>query len=191
MTDLFAPFSELCQQRHSVRTFQDKPVPATVIAKIQTIAKTSPYASGRKNWRMVIVEDQDLIQRLAALTDAAATAIAGTLREDFTPVFQNYAHSFSSFAGAPLLLIPVFKAFATLSYMQQTVNEEILQWERDNYVKSIACVSMLVLLAAESLGLGACLMTGPLLAEEEIKQALSLRPAQHIGALIPVGYPLS
>lgn len=104
-------------------------------------------------------------------------------------MFQTYALSFSAFATAPLLVIPLYKAFPTLSYMLNETSDDILQWERDNYVKSIACVAMLVLLAAESLGLGACFMTGPLLAENNLKIALGLRKNQYIGAIIPIGYP--
>jgi nitroreductase len=49
---------------------------------------------------------------------------------------------------------------------------------------------MLILLAAESLGLGACYMTGPLIAGEELAQITGLSAGQEIGAIIPIGYPL-
>jgi nitroreductase len=189
MDDLYTPLAELCRRRHSVRLFEDRPVPVDAVAKIKEIALTSPYASGRKNWKLEIVDDPELIKRLVTITESAAGKIASGLRSDFRPMFQTYARSFSAFASAPLLVIPVYKAFATLSYMQNETSDDILQWERDNYVKSIACVAMLILLAAESLGLGACFMTGPLLAEEHIKGAIGLRHNQHIGAIIPVGYP--
>jgi nitroreductase len=180
---------ELCRRRHSVRVFEDRSVPAEAVAKIKEIALTSPYASGRKNWKLEIVDDPLIIQKLVNITDLAASKIADDLRQDFRSMFQTYAHSFSAFSTAPLLVIPVYKAFATLSYMLNETNNDILQWERDNYVKSIACVAILTLLAAESLGLGACFMTGPLLAEKKLKSALGLRQNQHIGAIIPVGYP--
>jgi nitroreductase len=65
---------------------------------------------------------------------------------------------------------------------------ELLQWERDNYVKSIACVAMLILLAAESLGLAACHMTGGLIAEDALGPLAKIRKGRSIGALIPIGY---
>ncbi len=65
------------------------------------------------------------------------------------------------------------------------------QWERDNFTKSISCVVMLVLLAAESLGLGACYMTGPLIAEKEIGKIINIKKGRNIGAIIPLGYPKS
>jgi nitroreductase len=68
--------------------------------------------------------------------------------------------------------------------------QDILQWERDNYTKSISCVAMMVLLAAESLGLGACYMTGPLIAQNQIMEIAKTKPGREIGALIPIGYKI-
>ena len=47
---------------------------------------------------------------------------------------------------------------------------------------------MLVLLAAEALGLGACYMTGGLLAEHEILELITNKKDRKIGAIIPIGY---
>jgi len=189
MTSLFIPLANLCSQRRSVRTFADRPVPGDFIEKIEQIARTSPYASGRKNWRLCYVSEPEKMAEMSALINEKTSLLVPNLREDFREQFIDYAVSFSAFAKAPLLIIPVFKTFSTLSYMQRESQPTLERWERDNYVKSISCVSMLILLAAESLGLGACLMTGPLIAEASLKPALGLRESQEIGAIIPVGFP--
>ena len=43
-------------------------------------------------------------------------------------------------------------------------------------------------LGDESLGLGACYMTGPLLAARELAKLAGLKPGREPGALIPLGY---
>jgi nitroreductase len=68
------------------------------------------------------------------------------------------------------------------------LKNEISEWERDSYVKSISCVAMMILLVCESLGLGACYMTGPLIAENEISQIIKLKKGRNIGAIIPIGF---
>jgi nitroreductase len=47
---------------------------------------------------------------------------------------------------------------------------------------------MLILLAAESLGLAACYMTGPLLAQTEIAHLLNVKRGRDVAAVIPVGF---
>jgi nitroreductase len=190
MDDLFNPLATLCARRRSVRTFADRPVPAHLIEKIERIARTSPYASGRKNWQLRFVTDPAKMTEMSTLISERISRLASSLQDDFRDEFTNYALSFSAVTAAPLLIIPIFRTFGTFAYMLRDPHPELEQWERDNYVKSIACVSMLVLLAAESLGLGACMMTGPLIAEPSLKSALGIRQSQQIGAIIPVGFPV-
>jgi nitroreductase len=66
--------------------------------------------------------------------------------------------------------------------------ESILRLESENFVKSISCVTMLILLAAQSLGLASCFMTGALIAEEELGRLVKVKPGYRIGAVIPLGY---
>ena len=75
------------------------------------------------------------------------------------------------------------------SMLRDNVTPEILAWEHDNLTKSLSCAGMMILLAAESLGLGACYMTGPLLAGTALNATLGLRDNFLLGAVIPVGYP--
>ncbi len=54
---------------------------------------------------------------------------------------------------------------------------------------SVAAALTQLLLAAHALGLGACWMTGPLVAEERLACALQVPDGWRISALVPVGYP--
>jgi hypothetical protein len=66
----------------------------------------------------------------------------------------NYARNFTFFRPAPAVFVPVFRVAPSLSLMLPEPDMEILRWERDTFAKSISCPTMLILLAAESLGLG-------------------------------------
>ena len=178
----------LCQRRHSTRAFLDQPLTAEQINKIKSVAMTSPYASGKKNWEIIVITEKDTIAQMAQAVDTRVNIIATEIHQDYSDGFRNYAKNFVTFAAAPALFIPAYRSKPLLSMMLNNNNNEIEIFERDNYVKSISCVSMLVLLAAESLGLGACYMTGPLLAEKSLSPFINLKPGYSIGALIPVGY---
>jgi nitroreductase len=71
--------------------------------------------------------------------------------------------------------------------MLQDPDESISLWERDNFTKSISCVALLIILAAESLGLASCYITGALIAEEELGRIFNIKTGRNIGAVIPVG----
>lgn len=178
----------ICQARRARRVFADQPLAEEQIEKIQRVAYTSPYASGRKNWEIQVVTERSVLAAMAEAVQAKVAEIRSGIRADFAADFAAYAINFSAFAQAPAVFVPTFRIAPSLSLMVDSASEEIARWERDNYVKSISCVGMLTLLAAESLGLAACYMTGPLLVEEEIGRLIKIKRGRRIGALIPVGY---
>jgi len=177
----------ICDSRKSTRSFSGQPLTDEQIFAIREIALTAPYASGKKNWELMVVTDRTVIRELAGIVAACSQEMGERVRGDYKGMFLEYAEHFTAFEYAPALFIPVFKVQPSLSLMLEGVSNEVACWERDNYVKSISGVTMLVLLAAESLGLGACCMTGPLLAEQEIARRIGVRRGFEVGAVIPVG----
>jgi nitroreductase len=152
-------------------------------------AATSPYAAGRHDWRVEVVDDPETIAGMADQVREKAAALSGRMRRDHSESFGEYARFFTIFQSAPLVLVPVFRCPPALSLMVDEPDTAVMRLERESYVKSISCVAMLVLLAAEALGLGGCFMTGPLIAEEELARLLKIGSGSSIAALIPVGYP--
>jgi nitroreductase len=136
----------------------------------------------------MVVNDSIIIQKMADIVKIKSDELRKQLKEDFTEEYQNYADYFVIFKNAPVLFIPLFRLGVGLPYLLKNPDDSIIQWERDSYVKSIASVGLLVVLAAESLGLGSCYMTGPLLAERDIKKLLNIHDDKNIGAIIPIGY---
>lgn len=179
----------ICQNRKSTRRFSDKGVPEEAIQRIIKIAKTSPYASGLKNWDIQVITSRDLIIKAAESVHKKTSEMAASIKDDFKDYFINYTKSFSFFENAPVLIILTFRVPPIIvGLMGKNATPEVLQWERDNFNKSISCVAMLVLLAAEAQGLGACFMTGPIIAQEAIMKITGSKPGREIGAIIPIGF---
>ena len=168
--------------------FEERSVPEEIIEKIKKVAYTSPYASGKKNWEIIAITDKGLLSKMKTVTKKRTIEIQNKIRPDMRDQFATYAQNFTFFASAPAVFVLTFRAAPSLSLMIPEPDEGIIKWERENYVKSISCVAMLVLLAAESLGLGGCYMTGPLIAEKELCKLIKTPEGRSIGALIPIGY---
>jgi len=184
----YESLKRIALNRHSVREYADREVPEEIVGKIIEIAKSSPYASGRGNWGIEAIRDRDTIRHSADIVDEKAERIAQEIEGQYGGQFRDYARSFSFYRNAPLLLIPYFRESSTLAALIDKPDKSILTWERDNYIKSISCVTMLALLAAESLDMAACCVTGALIAEDELCQIFRIKNGRRIGAIIPVGY---
>ena len=179
----------ICERRKSIRKFSQKPVSPADIDNIKRIALTSPYTSGRQKWELTVISDKTKINKIADVVRNKVQELKGQIKEDYREEFMQYAVNFSAFETAPTLFIPTFRIAPALSVMITKGDNKIVEWERDTYVKSISCVAMLILLAAQSLELGGCYMTGPLIAEEKIGKVIKIRRGRNIGAIIPIGYP--
>ena len=190
MDDLFTPLLSLAERRKSCRHFDaDKPVSEGEIEQILSVAARAPFASGRSNWKVAVVRDRETIAALAAQVRSDAEALAARMEGDAVPFWRRYAESFTFFEAAPVLLVPYCRETSTMkSILREQASEDILAWEHDNLTKSLSCAAMMILLAAESLGLGACYMTGPLLAGKSLNGILGLRDNFLLGAIIPVGH---
>jgi nitroreductase len=178
----------ICQGRKSTRDFAERPVHPDDIERILAIARTAPYASGKKNWDIIVVSDPALRARMVEVVRQRTAQIEAKVRDSFRTDFAVYAENFSAFATAPAILIPTFRIAPSLSLMYTDADAATRQWEHDNFVKSIACVGMLALLAAESIGLAGCFMTGALLAADELAVVVGAKPGRRLAALIPIGY---
>ncbi|MCW5203554.1 nitroreductase family protein, partial [Desulfobulbus sp. US4] len=61
----YSILKEIAETRRSTRSYSDRPVADDDIQKILAVAKTSPFASGRKRWDILVVQDKETIQKIA------------------------------------------------------------------------------------------------------------------------------
>lgn len=189
MEERYEMLRNLVSSRHSCRSFSEEKLNSDQIEKIQEIASHSPFASGRSNWKIMVVSGRDALHKIADTVRKEAVALSEAMDPEAAGFFLKYASSFTFFEDAGALFIPYCRETSTMrSLLRENATEEILNWEHDNITKSLSCVSMLILMAAESLGLGSCYMTGPLVAGKALAMELGIRDNFIIGALIPVGY---
>ena len=184
--------TQCIQQRRSVRKFTDAPVSEAMIRNMLEAAICAPSASNRQPWRFMVVTDPALRGRLdrraqAAIQAAAQDAIAGGAEE-----FQSYAGKFSHCGQAPVLIVCLYKAEAGLAalFREQTDTYRRMQeLETSGAMISVAMAVQNLVLSATDQGLGTCVMTGPLLAEEAIGRIVAVPPGWRILCLVCVGYP--
>jgi len=187
----FEALYQICSARNSCRRFSSELIPEEQIENILKLGYTAPFASGRKNWEILVVRDQETIARMVQTVSENVDRLSGQMNEDVAAVFRQYARNFYFFREAPVLFVPVYRTVPTFKALARDHFTPDLQlWERDNLVKSVSCVAMLILLAAQSQGLGSCYMTGPLMAQPDLADVLQLPKDRQIGALIPVGKPM-
>ena len=183
----YAHLLELIKSRRSIRRFTKALVAHEDVLRLMEAARWAPSNHNRQPWRFVVLENK---AQIGALADAVKRALPEKLKS-LPPTASAHAaelvHYATFFAIAPVLIAALHKEPASFSaaLLAGTRSPELTSGEP----LSVAMAVQNLLLAAQTLGLGTCALTGPLIVQEVVADALALPPGHHVTCLVAVGYP--
>lgn len=187
MTQPYNTLLELLQTRRSVRRFLNQPVAPEQVQRLIEAARWAPSAGNRQAWRLLILDAPDRIHQAACAVQAQADHLVALARPDTAAQLSSYLANFHHFDTAPLLIVPIYRPGIDLLppvESRATVPRHIV-----DALSSVAAAIQNLLLAAHSMGLGACWMTGPLIASEALAALIDVPEGWEIAAVVPVGRP--
>ena len=156
-------FQELIHERQSVRKYRDKPVEKEKIDKLIEAVHVAPSACNSQPWKLVIVNEPELKNKVAKAT-------------------FNKAISFNKFAvEAPVIAVLVIEKAKPIAQIGGLIKNQ----EYPEYDIGIAAAHFC--LQAAELGLGTCMMGW--FDEKKIQQLLNIPKKRKIGLVITLGYP--
>ncbi len=68
---------QMLLERHSIRSYKDQPVDADIVRTILEAALLAPSSKSARPWQFVVVEDKDMLARLAECKKMGSKPIAG------------------------------------------------------------------------------------------------------------------
>jgi len=172
--------SKAIQKRHSVRSFEKKKVPRSVLKSLIKSAIKAPSASNRQPWIFYVVET-------AAKRDEIAQVLSDTLNvfkkdiEKKPKKIQTVMCEFYSNLGEAQNLIFAFR--------KKNKNESPHIYPND--IASISCAFENVMLSAVEKGFGTCWVGSfkDPKAEAKLKNILSIPKDEDLVASLVIGYP--
>lgn len=182
--DAYQVLLALLRGRRSIRRFRAEALDAGTLDRLMEAARWAPSVSNRQPFRFVVVERPETRVRMARLVREAVADSLVRLPDEERAVAAAYAEDFSRFEQAPLVLAAYHRASNALAD-----RVGLSQSAEVGVVSSVAAAIMSLLLAAHALGLGACWMTGPLIAARALEALLEIPAGWQLSALIPIGVP--
>lgn len=181
---------EIIKRRRSIRSFLDDPVPDEDINKIIDAAMWAPSGSDSQPWEFLIIKSDEKKKELAKVVKSK---MDGIIKEEIKDdkerqLLRSYSKYFTFFYKAPIVIIVYGKEKS--SSFREIINKyrsEDKAIKSTSFVQSMSAAIENLILAAEGLGYGTCWMTGPLIAEDELKKVANIDPSKSIIAIIPLG----
>jgi nitroreductase len=155
-------FSELLKVRQSVRQYRQQPVARELLEKLIEAVRLSPSASNAQPWKLIVVDDPEVLSRVAQATFSKTVA------------FNRFA-----------LEAPVIAVFVTEKSGFITQVGAVLKKRQFSLIDIGIAAAHFCLQAAE-LGLGTCILGW--FDEKRIKRLLRIPGGRRIGLLVTLGY---
>lgn len=193
---------EAIQTRRSIRKFTNDPVSHTDLVTILNAARMAPSGGNLQLWHFYVVQDRQILDQMKCIIQEKIEQFPSTietemeLSEEFisnlTKRFKAYSLFFTK---APVTICVTVKnnpyAFPSIQYLTY---KGMGLYEANQYmghieIQSAAAAIENILLAALALGYGACWMSVPFIAKDNLKELLGVKPHWDLIAMVPIGRP--
>jgi len=195
----FEDFANLVRTRRSIRRYRDEAVPEELLLRAIEVATWAPSGGNFQPWQFIIVQNREVIERMADAMDARSRLMASWPEsQPYQEHAQRWIRTGGFFRHAPVCIAVLVGAYQSVADRllaargpQDPQAAEMIEWRRfgASRIQTIGGLVMTLLLALHQQGLGACWMAGPQQAKAEIEEILQVPEGYDFVALVPVGWP--
>jgi coenzyme F420-0:L-glutamate ligase / coenzyme F420-1:gamma-L-glutamate ligase len=178
-------FLEILRTRRSVRKFSDRIPDRATIEQIIDAAQWAPSNHNRQGWKFIVFSDRGQLSSLAQSIGESVRQTLGSANRLDSPSGKELLHYSTLFATAPVVVLAMHKRSAAIN---RALVEAGGAARVSSEAISTAMAAQNLLLAAHAMGLGACIMTAPLLASSVLEK-LNLPTGFQPTCVVTLGYP--
>ena len=177
----------LIRSRRSIRRFTDRPVSRDDLGSLLEAARWAPSNHNRQPWRFLVLEDRETIQQLAGQVQQGVAERLRALPLTASVYANELIQHATVFSQAPVVIVALHRQPVRLAgaVLEGVANRALVSGEP----LSVAMAVQNLLLAAHALGLGACVLTAPLLAQDQLARAVPVPGGFDLTCFIALGYP--
>ena len=183
---------EAIEKRSSIRNFSDEKVDMNDIREMIRLAGLAPSVNNFQPWKYIVITNKQLMEKMAE-------KIIGKIRE--LPIKKSIASNniksqvtwFSTFfQNAPAVIALAVEPYESVLEKGVELSKEEINKSR-NYpdIQSAGASIQNLLLSAVDMGYGACWLSGPMIAHEELEKLLEIQPPWRLLTFVAVGKPQS
>ncbi len=176
------------EARTSVRIFNDEKIDLKDIREMVRMAGLAPSVNNYQPWRYIAVLNQELLNRMADIVTAKIEALPSSKSIAAKNVKTQVTWFSTFFKAAPVLLALVTKPYVTvLESAVEMTHDEINRLRNYPDIQSAGASIQNILLTAVDMGYGACWLSGPMFAREELEKMLNIKSPEKLLAFVVIG----
>lgn len=180
---------KIIKERRSIREFTNIKINDEDIRILIDAARYAPSNNNRQAWKFIILKNDKIKSEIVDAVKEKTEKLKQAVQDkELLDMFVNYTNYFLVFSRAPIVIFVLYKTgLSIVDHVLSGIDTGAGIRKVESELISASMAIQNLLLAAHAMGLGACCMTSPLIADAEIKKILDIRPPFEIAALIPIG----
>lgn len=178
------------ENRTSVRTFTNEEVPLNDLKEMIRLASLAPSANNYQPWKFIVVRNKEVLNKLAIKVSGKIAELPENQSKASKNVKSQVEWFATFFQDAPALIALAMEDYETVLEKGVTLSHEEINRQR-NYpdIQSAGACIQNLLLAAVDMGYGACWLSAPMIAKQDIETILKIKEPFHLIAFVAVGKP--
>lgn len=178
------------EMRASVRSFTAEAVPVETLRELVRRGSFAPSVNNYQPWRFIAVTNKDVLATMAKVVSQRIQSLPET-ESRMAKVVKKQVEFFATFfEHAPALIAVVLEPYETILERGVELEHEAINLQRGfPDMQSVGACIQNILLSAPEFGLGACWMSAPLIARDELQPLLGIKQPHTLVAFVAVGNP--
>jgi nitroreductase len=180
------------EARTSIRIFNEEKVNMEDVREMVRRAGLAPSVNNFQPWRYIAITKKEMLNRMADAVTAKIDNLPSSKSIASKNVKTQVTWFSTFFKDAPVLLALVTKPYETvLETAVELTHDEINILRNYPDIQSAGASIQNILLTAVDMGYGACWLSGPMFARQEIEEMLNIKSPEKLLAFVVIGHSRS
>jgi nitroreductase len=178
------------ETRTSVRVYKNEPVPVADLREMVRLASLAPSVANSQPWKFVIVTNKNLLADMARKVALQLEEIPPNESRAAKNVKSQVEWFATFFQDAPALVGLAMESYESVLEKGVVMSHDEINRLR-NYpdIQSAGASIQNLLLAAVDMGYGACWLSAPMMAKDELEKMIGLDENWKLIAFVAIGRP--
>ena len=178
------------EKRASIRSFKDEQIPLEDLKHLVRMGGQAPSVNNYQPWKFYVITNREKLRQMAYKVRQRIEELPANQSIASRNIKSQVEWFATFFEDAPALIALSMEEYESVLEKGVTMSHKDINILR-NYpdIQSAGAAIQNVLLAAVDKGYGACWLSAPLMAKEDLEKIIGIGEPHHLMAFVAVGVP--
>src|SRR6056297_2044344 len=177
-------------KRTSIRSFRDEPIPVDNLKELVRRAGQAPSVNNYQPWKFYAITRKRMLEEMADVVKQRIEELPANQSIASRNIKAQVEWFATFFQDAPAVIALAMEDYESVLEKGVAVSHQDINILR-NYpdIQSAGAAIQNILLSAVDMGYGACWLSAPMMAKEDLEKIIGIAEPYHLMAFVAVGLP--